>query len=133
MATRKRFGQHFLEPVWADKIVKAIHPFRTDLFLEIGPGPGVLTLRLAPAVAALVAVEIDRDLIASLAPKLPANCSIVSGNVLDIDLVSVLSSFDPSVPVRVAGNLPYNISTPILFKLLALGRQRRLSDATLML
>ncbi len=133
MATRKRFGQHFLEPVWADKIVKAIHPSRTDLFLEIGPGPGVLTLRLAPAVAALVAVEIDRDLIASLAPKLPANCSIVSGNVLDIDLVSVLSSFDPSVPVRVAGNLPYNISTPILFKLLALARERLLSDATLML
>ena len=48
MGTRKRFGQHFLEPVWADKVVNAIAPTGDDTFLEIGPGPGILTLRLAP-------------------------------------------------------------------------------------
>jgi 16S rRNA (adenine1518-N6/adenine1519-N6)-dimethyltransferase len=131
--TRKRFGQHFLEPVWADKIVKAIAPSRSDVFLEIGPGRGILTLRLAPQVSRLIAVEIDRDLIASLLPKLPANAAIVAGDVLDVDLVSTLSSVDPSTPLRVAGNLPYNVSSPILFKLLRLQGQRLLTDATLML
>ena len=66
MRTRKRFGQHFLEPVWADKVVDAIAPAADDVFLEIGPGPGILTLRLAPRVSRLVAIEIDRDLIAEL-------------------------------------------------------------------
>ena len=61
--TRKRFGQHFLEPVWADKVVDAIQPAPTDVFLEIGPGPGILTLKLAPKVSRLVAIEIDRDLV----------------------------------------------------------------------
>ena len=128
--TRKRFGQHFLEPVWADKVVDAIRPAPTDWFLEIGPGPGILTLRLAPRVARLVAIEIDRDLIAALAPKLPSNASIVSGDVLDLDINRVLP---PDVPVRVAGNLPYNISSPILFRLLQLESQRPITDATLML
>ena len=131
MRTRKRFGQHFLEPVWADKVVDAIAPSREDVFLEIGPGPGVLTLRLAPKVLRLVAVEIDRDLIAELTPKLPANASIVSGDVLQIDLRTVLPP--APAPVRVAGNLPYNISSPILFRVLELQSQRPVKDATLML
>jgi 16S rRNA (adenine1518-N6/adenine1519-N6)-dimethyltransferase len=79
---RKRFGQHFLEPAWADKVVKAIAPAAHEVFLEIGPGAGVLTLRLAPRVARLVAIEIDRDLIASLRPRLPANVTLVEGDVL---------------------------------------------------
>jgi 16S rRNA (adenine1518-N6/adenine1519-N6)-dimethyltransferase len=131
--TRKRFGQHFLEPAWADKLVRAIAPSPDDVFLEIGSGPGNLTLKLAPKVSRLVAVEIDRDLIASLAPKLPGNASIVAGDVLGLDLLSALSSIEASIPVRIAGNLPYNISSPILFKLLELQRARFLSDATLML
>jgi 16S rRNA (adenine1518-N6/adenine1519-N6)-dimethyltransferase len=131
MRTRKRFGQHFLEPVWADKVVRAIAPAPDDVFLEIGPGPGTLTLRLAPRVERLVAVEIDRDLIADLAPKLPANASIVAGDVLDIDLDAAMPH-TPN-PVRIAGNLPYNISSPILFRLLALESQRPVKDATLML
>ena len=129
---RKRFGQHFLEPVWADKVLDAIAPSSGDVFLEIGPGAGILTLKLAPRVARLVAVEIDRDLIAGLTPKLPANATIVAGDVLDIDLAAALPAA-ASGPIRVAGNLPYNISSPILVRLLALQSQRPVNDATLML
>ena len=129
--TRKRFGQHFLEPVWADKVVAAIAPAADDVFLEIGPGPGILTLRLAPNVAGLVAIEIDRDLVADLTPKLPANASIVSGDVLEMDLNAAIPW--SAAPIRVAGNLPYNISSPILFRLLELESRRPIKDATLML
>lgn len=131
MRTRKRFGQHFLEPVWAGKVLDAVAPVPDDVFLEIGPGPGILTLRLAPRVARLVAVEIDRDLIAELTPKLPSNASIVAGDVLDIDLNAALPPGDR--PVRVVGNLPYNISSPILFRLLELESRRSVADATLLL
>jgi 16S rRNA (adenine1518-N6/adenine1519-N6)-dimethyltransferase len=131
--TRKRFGQHFLEPVWADKVVKAVSPRRDDVFLEIGPGPGILTLKLAPHISRLIAVEIDRDLIASLSPKLPSNVSLIAGDVLEVDLLSVLAPIGDSTAVRIAGNLPYNISSPILFKLLELQRRRLVWDASLML
>jgi len=83
---RRRFGQHFLAPAWADKVVRAIRPERDERFLEIGPGPGALTLRLAPRVEHLTAIEIDRDLAASLQPQLPAHAEIVVGDFLDIDL-----------------------------------------------
>jgi 16S rRNA (adenine1518-N6/adenine1519-N6)-dimethyltransferase len=126
---RKRFGQHFLEPGWADKVVKAIAPAADETFVEIGPGTGILTLRLAPKVKQLVAIEIDRDLIANLTPKLPANASIVAGDVLDVDLATLA----PDGPLRIAGNLPYNISSPILFRLLDLHAKRPVRDATLML
>ena len=129
--TRKRFGQHFLESVWADKVVDAIQPAPTDVFLEIGPGPGILTLKLAPRVSRLVAIEIDRDLVAALTPKLPSNASVVSGDVLDFDIDTALSALD--TPIRIAGNLPYNISSPILFRLLELASRRPITDATLML
>jgi 16S rRNA (adenine1518-N6/adenine1519-N6)-dimethyltransferase len=133
MRTRKRFGQHFLEPVWADKVVKAIAPGPDDFFLEIGPGPGALTLRLAALVSRVIAVEIDRDLIEGLAPRLPANASIVEGDVLELDLLSEIASIGAASAIRIAGNLPYNISSPILFKLLELQRRRAVKDATLML
>lgn len=112
---RKRFGQHFLAPAWADKVVRAIAPARDERFLEIGPGPGALTLRLAPRVDHLTAIEIDRDLVAALLPKLPGNVDLVVGDILDVDLAPYLAAG----PLRIAGNLPYNISSPILFKLLA--------------
>jgi 16S rRNA (adenine1518-N6/adenine1519-N6)-dimethyltransferase len=79
-----------------------------------------------------VAVEIDRDLIAELTPKLPPNATLVSGDVLEIDLQSLISA-PASGPIRVAGNLPYNISTPVLLALLRLESARSLRDATLML
>ncbi len=131
MRTRKRFGQHFLEPVWADKVVAAIAPAPDDVFLEIGPGAGILTLRLASRASQIVAVEIDRDLIAGLTTKLPSNVSLVAGDVLEIDLNAALPA--GVAPIRIAGNLPYNISSPILFRVLALESHRPIADATLML
>jgi 16S rRNA (adenine1518-N6/adenine1519-N6)-dimethyltransferase len=118
MRTRKRFGQHFLEAVWADKVVAAIAPQRSDRFIEIGPGPGALTLRLAPRVAHLTGIEVDRDIAAELQPQLPGNVDLVVADILDVDLSPMLAGG----PVRVAGNLPYNITSPILFRLIALAR-----------
>jgi 16S rRNA (adenine1518-N6/adenine1519-N6)-dimethyltransferase len=112
---RRRFGQHFLAPAWADKVVDAIAPSAGDRFLEIGPGPGVLTTRLAARAAHVTAVEIDSDLASSLRSIVPPNVDVVVADILDVDL----SAYGPLAPVRIAGNLPYNISSPILFKLLA--------------
>jgi 16S rRNA (adenine1518-N6/adenine1519-N6)-dimethyltransferase len=109
----KKYGQHFLEPQWADKLVAAIDPRPGDRFLEIGPGPGALTLRLAPRVAHLTAVEIDRVMVAALRPRLPENVTLVEEDFLGVDLAAL----GPGA-LRVAGNLPYNVSSPILFKLL---------------
>src|SRR5262245_37614287 len=95
---RRRFGQHFLEPAWADKLVTAIEPQANDRFLEIGPGPGALTLRLAPRVAHLTAIEVDRDLAAALRPQLPPNVDLIVADFLDLELTRVLQSG----PVRVA-------------------------------
>ena len=116
---RKRFGQHFLAPAWADKVVAAIGPSAEDRFLEIGPGPGVLTTRLASRAAHVTAIEIDRDLAAGLRPIVPPNVDIVVGDILEVDLSAYLTT----ASLRVAGNLPYNISSPILFRLLAASKR----------
>ncbi|HEX6975480.1 MAG TPA: 16S rRNA (adenine(1518)-N(6)/adenine(1519)-N(6))-dimethyltransferase RsmA [Vicinamibacterales bacterium] len=129
MRAKKRLGQHFLQPVWADKVVTAIDPHPDDRFLEIGPGPGVLTLRLAPRVAHLTAVELDRDMIEALAPQLPGNVTLVEADVLDYDLGALTGAHR----IRVAGNLPYNVSSPILFRLLDAHRATGgIVDATVM-
>jgi 16S rRNA (adenine1518-N6/adenine1519-N6)-dimethyltransferase len=130
MQARKRYGQHFLQPAWADRLTQAIAPRANQDFLEIGPGSGALTLRLAPRVGHLTAVEIDRELIAELTPLLPPNVTLIQQDFLDFDLAAVTGAG----PVRIAGNLPYNVSSPILFKLLRTHRGGgRLIDATLML
>lgn len=129
---RKRFGQHFLEPVWVTKVVDAIGPAPGDAFLEIGPGRGALTAALAPRVRRVIAVEIDRDLAAALPARMPPNVRLVTGDFLDVDLPALLR--DEPGPLRVAGNLPYNVASPILFRLLdAAGEGRRFRDATVML
>ena len=129
---RKRFGQHFLEPAWVRKLIDALAPAPDDTFLEIGPGRGALTIPLAPRVARIVAVEIDRDLAAALPGHVPTHVRVVQGDFLDVDLEDLLAA--ERKPVRVVGNLPYNVSSPILFKLLAGADEGRLlSDATLML
>jgi 16S rRNA (adenine1518-N6/adenine1519-N6)-dimethyltransferase len=114
------------------KLIEALAPAPADVFLEIGPGRGALTTSLAPRVGRLIAVEIDRDLAAALSAKLPPHVRVVQGDFLDADLAALLR--DEAKPVRVVGNLPYNVSSPILLKLLnAAGEGRTLSDATVML
>ena len=129
---RKRFGQHFLEPAWVDKLVASIDPAPSDIFLEVGPGRGALTLALAPRVARVIAVEIDRDLAAALPARVPPNVQVVRGDFLRTDFNHLLR--DVPQPVRVVGNLPYNVASPILFQLLhGAVHGRRFRDATLML
>ena len=142
---RKRFGQHFLAANWAQKIVNAIAPAPGDVFLEIGPGKGALTFPLAASGAPVLAVEIDRDLVRDLASRLPRNVTVISADVLETDVVPFLSGLEPQRPpesqdaarpprrTRIVGNLPYNLTTPILFHLAELQAQHRMfADATLM-
>ncbi len=129
---RKRFAQHFLEPAWVRRLLDVVQPRPGDVFLEIGPGLGALTVPLAPQVARLLVIEIDRDLAARLARVAPANVQVVTADFLRTNLQALLPA--GSTPVRVVGNLPFNISSPILFRLLAAADEGRfLSDATLML
>jgi 16S rRNA (adenine1518-N6/adenine1519-N6)-dimethyltransferase len=129
---RKRFGQHFLEAAWVDKLIGAIGASASDTFLEVGPGRGALTLALAPHVARIIAVEIDRDLAAALPTRVPPNVQVVLGDFLRADLNVLLRDAEP--PLRVVGNLPYNVASPILFRVLhAAEHGRRFSDATFML
>ena len=79
---KKRFGQNFLEPVWAGKVVDAIAPQPDQTFIEIGPGPGAITRLLAPRVHALVACEIDRDLAAALRTEALPDVHVVEGDFL---------------------------------------------------
>ena len=130
---RKRFGQHFLEPAWVTKLVDALDAQPTDRFIEIGPGRGALTLPLAKRVAELVGVELDRDLAAHLSATTGPPIRVVTADFLDVDVGALVTS-PAAGPVRVVGNLPYNVSAPILFKLFAAAAGGQvLSDATVML
>ena len=132
MRARKRFGQHFLEPAWVAKLIATIDPRPEQTFLEIGPGRGALTKALAARAGRVVAVEIDRDLAAALPERVPGTVRVVEGDFLDTDLAALLAG-EPH-PVRVAGNLPYNVATPILARLLeSAANGRVLADATVML
>jgi 16S rRNA (adenine1518-N6/adenine1519-N6)-dimethyltransferase len=129
---RKRFGQHFLEPAWVAKLIDALSAAPDDVFLEIGPGRGALTKALAPRVGRLIAVEIDRDLAAALPAEVPSHVQVVEGDFLAANVAALLAS-EPR-PVRVVGNLPYNVASPILFKLLHTADEGRFfRDATVML
>jgi 16S rRNA (adenine1518-N6/adenine1519-N6)-dimethyltransferase len=129
---RKRFGQHFLEPAWVVKVIEAVSPAADETFLEIGPGRGALTIPLASRVGRLIAVEIDRDLAAALPAHVPAHVEVVQGDFLEVDLAAMLAAVGK--PVRVVGNLPYNVSSPILFALVHAAREgQAILDATLML
>lgn len=142
---RKRFGQHFLTPDWARKVVRAIEVAPGDIFLEVGPGTGALTLPLAESGAPILAVEIDRDLVAALAPRVPPNVTVMTGDVLTSDVLAFLGGLEPQRPLqpgaapaarrrfRVVGNLPYNITSPILTRLLEWHRRHGVfADATVM-
>jgi 16S rRNA (adenine1518-N6/adenine1519-N6)-dimethyltransferase len=129
---RKRFGQHFLEPVWVDKVITAINPQPDQDFIEIGPGPGALTRPLARRAQSVTAFEIDRDLAAALVEEAIPNLTVVEGDFLERDISDFV--LRNSHFLRVAGNLPYNVASPIMFRLLALhAAGAALVDATLML
>jgi 16S rRNA (adenine1518-N6/adenine1519-N6)-dimethyltransferase len=118
--------------VWVTKVVDAIDPTPDDTFLEIGPGRGALTRPLAKRAGHVVAVEIDRDLAAALESENIANLRLIRSDFLELGLEAALK--DEQRPLRVAANLPYNVSSPILFTLLkAADSGRFFSDATLML
>lgn len=121
---RKRFGQNFLHDAGVlQRIAGFIQPRPEDRFIEIGPGTGALTAHLLAAGAQLIAIELDRDLLPALherfagAPRL----TLIEGDALTADY----AAFAREGPVRLAGNLPYNIATPLIFRLLALGARVR--------
>lgn len=134
---RKRFGQHFLEPVWARKVVDAIAPRDDETFLEIGPGTGAITRLLAARVRALVACEIDRDLAALVREAAIPNLRVIERDFLAVDADTLMAALDErerTGTIRVAGNLPYNVASPIMFRLVDLHRQGvPIVDASVML
>jgi 16S rRNA (adenine1518-N6/adenine1519-N6)-dimethyltransferase len=121
MPVRKRFGQHFLhDPGVIRRIIDAVAPLPGERLVEVGPGRGALTWGLLARATDLDVIEIDRDLAHSLAagrtgggadPRLRIHVE----NVLDTDFVGLRGN---GAPLRIVGNLPYNISTPLLFRLL---------------
>ncbi len=114
---RKRFGQHFLhDQNIIHKIISALNPQPGQNIVEIGPGQGALTLPLLKRCQRLTAIELDRDLIPILQHKSVdiGELTLVNQDVLNFDLATL--ELDP--PFRMVGNLPYNISTPLMFHLL---------------
>jgi 16S rRNA (adenine1518-N6/adenine1519-N6)-dimethyltransferase len=112
---RKRFGQHFLSDAGViDAIVREIDPRPSDRLVEIGPGLGALTQPLAERAGRLTVVELDRDLAAHLRRR--AGLEVIEADVLTVDFGAL--AVRAGGVLRIVGNLPYNISTPILFHLL---------------
>ncbi|MDQ2780581.1 MAG: 16S rRNA (adenine(1518)-N(6)/adenine(1519)-N(6))-dimethyltransferase RsmA [Pseudomonadota bacterium] len=113
---RKRFGQHFLaDESVVEQIVRTIDPRPGDALVEIGPGLGAMTFALLARCGALTVIELDRDLAAGLRHR--EGLSVIESDVLRVDFNALADT--AAAPLRVVGNLPYNISTPILFHLLA--------------
>lgn len=115
---RKRFGQHFLhDKNVLHNIVKAIHPLKDQALVEIGPGLGALTETVLPETNHLYLIEIDRDLAQKIKEAYPANSiTLYEKDALEFDFATILEKVQK--PLRIFGNLPYNISTPLLFHLL---------------
>ena len=120
---RKRFGQNFLiDPQVIADIVTAVAPKRDDCVVEIGPGLGALTDPLLKKLDHLHVVEIDRDIVARLKKRYtPDQLTIHSGDALSFDFASLTG--DAGRKLHIVGNLPYNISTPLLFHLAGFAEQ----------
>ncbi|MEO1593762.1 MAG: 16S rRNA (adenine(1518)-N(6)/adenine(1519)-N(6))-dimethyltransferase RsmA [Pseudomonadota bacterium] len=111
---RKRFGQHFLvDAATIDHIIGAIAPAADEHVVEIGPGQGALTGALSRRAGRLTLVELDRDLVARLETHYAGadHVQVIGQDALEVDYASL------GAPLRLVGNLPYNISTPLLFHL----------------
>ncbi len=122
----KRFGQNYLiDKNIIQKIVREFNPQKTDVVIEIGPGTGALTTELMNSIKKLYAVEIDKRVVEGLALGFPL-VNVINQDFLKMDLNFVA---DES-PIRVIGNIPYNITSPILFKLIE--NRSLVSDAMLM-
>ncbi len=130
---KKRFGQHFLRDTGVlDRIVRLMHPAETDCFLEIGAGDGSLSARLAPRVMGLLAAEVDLEWLPVLEQALAAYpaARVMPGDILKMDIRESLEPFIGRAELRAAGNLPYNIATAVIERLLAL--QLPFTDMTFM-
>jgi 16S rRNA (adenine1518-N6/adenine1519-N6)-dimethyltransferase len=129
--SKRRFGQNFLvDRNIVSRIIEAVDPNRDETIVEIGPGRGALTTRLAERAGRVVAVEFDRDLVPYLRDLFGAttNLTVIEADALDLDFCEVIS---PAQTARVVANLPYNIATAILQRLI---QQRRcVSEMVLML
>ena len=113
---RKRFGQHFLTDTFViGQIVSAIAPSAGEQMVEIGPGLAALTQPLVERLGKLTVIELDRDLVLRL--QAHAQLNVIASDVLRVDFTELAKSLQ-TPKLRVVGNLPYNISTPILFHLL---------------
>jgi len=124
---KKRFGQNFLQDEnILNKIVKEINPQPDDLIIEIGPGYGALTQKLLSSTENLIAVEIDNELSSSLKEKFP-DLHLINEDFLESDLSKLTSS---GKKLRIVGNIPYNITSPILFKLIE--NNKLINDAVFM-
>src|SRR5512134_2315238 len=111
----RRLGQHFLRPASIERLLRVVDPRPGDVFLEIGPGGGALTLPLAARAARVVAVEIDGALAARLRAKAPPHVEVVEADALRADLRALVPA-----GVRLVGNLPYYVSSPLLRRFLEL-------------
>ncbi|WP_353092675.1 16S rRNA (adenine(1518)-N(6)/adenine(1519)-N(6))-dimethyltransferase RsmA [Methylibium sp.] len=119
---RKRFGQHFLaDAAVIDAIVDLIDPRPGQALVEIGPGLGAMTDPLVARCERLTVVELDRDLAARLRKR--AELQVIESDVLRVDFPALATAAAPAGRLRIVGNLPYNISTPILFHLLPAAAQ----------
>ncbi len=115
---RKRFGQNFLhDRATIDRIIQVIAPRPGQALVEIGPGQGALTYPLLRAAHAMAAVEMDRDLVAALRDRAAefGALDLYQGDALEFDFAGLAEQ--AKQPLRIVGNLPYNISTPLLFHL----------------
>ena len=128
---RKRFGQNFLiDHGIIREIVRSVHPHKDDVIVEIGPGKGAITELLADACDNLNVIELDRDLVPWLKVKFEKhpNFQLFQADALQFDFAQLLKN---DRPLRIVGNLPYNISTPLIFHLL--GYANRVRDMHFML
>jgi 16S rRNA (adenine1518-N6/adenine1519-N6)-dimethyltransferase len=131
MPVRKRFGQHFLhDPAVIRRIIDTVAPVAGERIVEVGPGRGALTWGLLERAKHLDVIEIDRDLAQALNgdPRAKNGLVVHVENVLDTDFIGLRGA---GAPLRVVGNLPYNISTPLLFHLLT--QRTAISDMYFML